>query len=269
MTQTVLVTGASSGIGRATALTLAERGLRVFGTSRRPDAAEPAPFPMLQLDVRSEDSVNACVNEVLARAGRVDVLVNNAGYALSGASEETSIEEAKAQFDTNFWGAVRMVNAVLPGMRKARAGKIISIGSVVGLFAIPFAPFYSASKFALEGYSEALWHELRPFGISVSVIEPAFIHTAIAEASSTAAIALPEYQGPRRRAAKNIMRYVSEGLPPDRVTSRVLEIIADRSPTLRYPVGTDATWLPRLKAIAPWSTFAAGVGRRFSRDVSA
>jgi len=147
MSQTILVTGASSGIGQSTAQLLAERGFTVFGTARKPDAAKRAPFTMLALDVRSDESVRACMEQVIAKAGRLDVLVNNAGYAMMGAAEETSVEEAKAQFETNFFGIVRMVNAVLPGMRAAGAGKIINISSLAGNTAIPFSAFYSATKF--------------------------------------------------------------------------------------------------------------------------
>src|SRR2546422_6503660 len=175
MSQTVLVTGASSGIGQATAQLLAERGHRVFGTTRKPGAAQASGFTMVGLDVRSDDSVRGCVDQVLSQAGRLDVLVNNAGYTLMGAAEETSVAEAKAQFETNFFGVVRMVNAVLPGMRAAGAGKIINISSLAGNTAIPFSAFYSATKFALEGYSESLWYEVSPFGISVSLVEPGFV----------------------------------------------------------------------------------------------
>src|SRR5437870_2333394 len=159
MSQTVLVTGASSGIGQAIAQLLTERGFNVYGTSRKPTGK------LIPLDVRSDDSVRACID----RVGPIDVLVNNAGYSLMSAAEETSIDEAKAQLETNFFGAVRMVNAVLPAMRKAGAGKIINIGSLAGITAIPFSAFYTASKFAIDGYSEALWHEVRPFGIHVTV----------------------------------------------------------------------------------------------------
>src|SRR6266702_4538899 len=179
MSQTVLVTGASSGIGQAIAQLLAERGFKIFGTARKPAAPTLGNVTMVPLDVRSDDSVRACID----RVGPIDVLVNNAGYSLMGAAEETSLDEAKAQLETNFFGVVRMVKAVLPAMRKAGAGKIITIGSLAGITAIPFGSFYTASKFAIEGYSEALWHELRPLGISVSVIEPGFVHTTIGDAT--------------------------------------------------------------------------------------
>src|SRR5438445_6880771 len=195
MSQTILVTGASSGIGQATARLLAERGFTVFGTARKPESAQSQGVTMVALDVRSDDSVRACVEQVVAKAGRLDVLVNNAGYTVTGAAEETSIDEAKAQLETNFFGAVRMVNAVLPAMRKAGAGKIINIGSLAGITAIPFSAFYTASKFAIDGYSEALWHEVRPFGIHVTVLEPGFIHTKIGETPQTAARQLATYDG--------------------------------------------------------------------------
>ena len=171
MSQTVLVTGASSGIGQVIAQLLTERGFTVYGTSRKPTGT------LIPLDVRSDESVRACVD----RVGTIDVLVNNAGYTLMGSAEETSVDEAKAQLETNFFGVVRMVKAVLPAMRQARAGKIITIGSLAGITAIPFGAFYTASKFALEGYTEALWHELRPFGIHVTLIEPGQVETPFFE----------------------------------------------------------------------------------------
>src|SRR3989454_6137768 len=198
MSQTVLVTGASSGIGQAIAQLLTERGFNVYGTSRKPTGK------LIPLDVRSDDSVRACID----RVGPIDVLVNNAGYSLMSAAEETSIDEAKAQLETNFFGAVRMVNAVLPAMRKAGAGKIINIGSLAGITAIPFSAFYTASKFAIDGYSEALWHELRPLGISVSVIEPGFVHTAIGDATQLARSSLTAYDGVRTRATSALARQV-------------------------------------------------------------
>ena len=254
MSQTVLVTGASSGIGQATARLLAEQGFTVYGTSRKPDGN------LIPLDVRSDDSVRACVE----RVGPIDVLVNNAGYSLMGAAEETSVDEAKAQLETNFFGVVRMVNAVLPAMRKAGAGKIINVGSLAGITAIPFGAFYTASKFALEGYSEALWHELRPLGINVTLIEPGFVHTPIGEKTQIAAKPLSAYDGVRQRATAALGRQVKHGIAPDAVAKTVLRAVQSRSPSLRYRVGTDAAWLPRLKSVLPWPLFAVGVRRTFA-----
>ena len=254
MSQTVLVTGASSGIGQATAQLLAERGFKVYGTSRKPAGS------LIPLDVRSDDSVRACMD----RVGKIDVLVNNAGYALMSAAEETTIDEAKAQLETNFFGAVRMVNAVLPAMRKAGAGRIINIGSLAGITAIPFSAFYTASKFAIDGYSEALWHEVRPFGIHVTVLEPGFIHTKIGETTQTAATPLAPYDSVRQRVTAALARQVNHGIAPEKVAAIVLRAIESRNPKLRYRVGTDAAWIPRMKSILPWPLFAVGVRRTFA-----
>ena len=268
MTQTVLVTGASSGIGAAIAQLFHQRGYLVFGTSRSGDSGATRGFPLLKLDVKSDASVRACIGEVLARAGRLDVLVNNAGFALDGAAEETSIEEAKEQFETNYFGVVRMVKAALPHMREARSGRIITIGSLAGLMAIPYSAFYCSTKFALEGYMEALWFELKPLGIAVSLIEPGFVRTAINQASRVAAERLAAYDGPRDRAIAVVDRSVNKGASPELVASAVLRAAQSRSPKLRYRVGADSTWLPRLKKFAPWNIFAAGVRRTFELDAT-
>jgi short-subunit dehydrogenase len=266
MSQVALVTGASSGIGAAIARLFQQRGFAIFGTSRNVDQAPSHEFPMLKLDVNSDASVKACVDEVLLRAGRVDVLVNNAGYALTGAAEETSIEEAKEQFETNFFGVVRMVKAALPGMRAAKAGKIINIGSLAGLMSIPYNGFYCGTKFALEAYSEALWYEVKPFGIGVSLIEPGFVHTAINEALRVAGEPLAAYDGPRDRAIAAVDRSVNKGISPELVAKAVLRAAQSKAPRLRYRVGPDSVWLPRVRSASPWSIFASGVSRTFALD---
>jgi short-subunit dehydrogenase len=266
MPKTVLVTGASSGIGAAVAHLFHRRGFMVFGTSRSADPGSIHEFPILKLDVNSDASAKACVDEVLARAGRLDVLVNNAGFALGGAAEETSIEEAKEQFETNFFGVVRMVKAVLPHMREARSGRIITIGSLAGLMAIPYNAYYSSTKFALEGYMEALWFELKPFGIAVSLVEPGFVRTSINQATRFAAVRLAAYDGPRDRALAVIDRSVEKGIAPELVAKAALRAAQSRTPQLRYRVGADARWLPRLKYATPWNFFAAGVRRTFELD---
>lgn len=224
---------------------------------------------MLKLDVNSDASVKACIAEVLARAGRLDVLVNNAGYALTGAAEETSIEEAKEQFETNYFGVVRMVKAALPRMREARSGRIITIGSLAGLMAIPYNAFYSSTKFALEGYMEALWFELKPFGIAVSLIEPGFVRTALNQATRAAAEPLAAYDGPRDRANAVVDRSVEKGIAPELVAKAVLRAAQSKTPRLRYRVGADSRWLPRVKKATPWNFFAFGVRRTFELDSAA
>src|SRR5262249_40168326 len=190
----VLITGASSGVGQATARLLAQRGCRVFGTSRKPEKAEAlSGVELLALDVREDDSVRACVEVVVRRGGRLDVLINNAGHELAGALEELSPEEARGQFETNFFGVVRMINAVLPLMRRLKRGHIVNVSSLSGLSPIPFLGMYSASKFALEGYTEALRHEVKPFNIRVSLAEPAFLRTTMMEHRQVGGSRFPEY----------------------------------------------------------------------------
>ena len=189
----VLITGASSGIGKAVARRLAGGEYVVFGTSRDPSGSGEIPgVKLLPLDVRSDNSVSACVQAVLDQAGGLDVLINNAGYALTGAVEEASLEEAKEQFETNFFGIARMVKAVLPVMRRRGRGRIINISSLAGLAPMPYQGFYSASKHALEGYSEALRQEVKPFNIHVSLVEPGFIRTGLGREQ-------PESRGRHRR----------------------------------------------------------------------
>jgi NAD(P)-dependent dehydrogenase (short-subunit alcohol dehydrogenase family) len=169
-----LVTGASSGIGQATAERLARAGYNVYGTSRRGAEAGQPSFEMLPLDVTSDESVEAVVREVMRLDGRIDLLVNNAGFSIAPAgAEESSIEQARSIFETNFFGLIRMTRAVVPHMRRQRSGRIINIGSVLGLLPMPYGALYAATKHAAEGYSESLDHELRTRGIRVAVIEPA------------------------------------------------------------------------------------------------
>ncbi len=238
MGQVILVTGASSGIGRATAQLLAERGHLVLGTSR--NIATVAPIPgveFLPLDVRSDASVGACVDMVLQRAGRLDVLVNNAGYVLSGAVEEVSPDEALAQFETNFFGAVRMARAVLPIMRRQGGGQIINISSVAGLVPLPFWGYYSASKAALEALTEALRYEVKPFRIRVSLVEPGPFKTELYRNQQGAERPIAEYDPWRERVAALIRENERAGEDPQRVAECVLRIVASPSPRLRYPVG--------------------------------
>src|SRR3989449_7463476 len=173
-----LVTGASSGIGEATAERLAKAGYKVYGTSRRGAEAGKRSFEMLPLDVTSDESVEAAVGEVLRIDGRIDLLVNNAGFGVAPAgAEESSLDQARSIFETNFFGMVRMTRAVVPYMRRQGNGRIINIGSVLGFLPMPYGALYAATKHAIEGYSESLDHEVRTRGIRVSVIEPAYMKT--------------------------------------------------------------------------------------------
>ena len=270
--KTVLITGATSGIGRATADLLKQEGYAVFGTSRTPSPpGDPqrgpgAGFEVLPLDVRSDSSVEACIAAVLARTGRLDALVNNAGYALIGAVEETTLEDAKAQFETNFFGVVRMTRAVLPVMRRQGQGTIVQVGSLAGSLAIPFAGFYSATKFALDGFSEALWHELKNSGIRVILVQPSFARTHLASQSEVVGSEVGGYAAIRGRVLDAINRAVDAGTPPERIARVILRTIRSRSPRLRNRIGLQAKLLPVLKALLPWSAFSGGVRKRFDVD---
>src|SRR5262244_3842883 len=212
-----LVTGAASGLGRAIALALRYDGFSVFGTSRRP--AEPtdlAEFPLLQLDVRSDDSVRVALDHLRAVVGHLDVLVNNAGVRFLGAAEETSVDEAKSVFETNFFGAHRVTTAALPLLRDAGGGRIVNITSLSGLNALPFGSMYSASKSALEAYSESLRHEVKQLGIYVSIVEPGAIHSEAREAPHRPKGELYAYEGARHRALDVIVGGDQAGIDPAR-----------------------------------------------------
>jgi NAD(P)-dependent dehydrogenase (short-subunit alcohol dehydrogenase family) len=263
----VLITGASSGVGQSTARLLAQRGYKVFGTSRNPANAEANPdVEMLMLDVRDEGSVQACVGAVLSRCGGLDVLINNAGHELAGAVEELSSDEALAQFETNFFGVVRMVNAVLPTMRRQRRGHIINVSSLSGLSSIPFLGIYSASKFALEGYTEALRHEVKPFNIHVSMTEAGFLNTPMMKNRQAGASRMTEYEPWRHRALTAIRAYEEKGPGPEAVAETLLEIVSSSTPRLRYLVGPQAKSVARLRRFLPAGLYEQGVRRTFSLD---
>jgi len=253
--QVVLVTGASVGFGLATAKLLAQRGFSVFGTSRRPDQhrelALQNGFTMLELDVRSDESARACVEAVQSQAGHIDVLVNNAGIVIFGPLEELSIDEARAVFETNFFGVARMVNAALPVMRQHGGGQIINVSSLGGLIGTPGEGYYSASKHALEGYTMALRQEVKAFNIDVSLVGPGFFKTDIAHAAQPAALKLPVYDGMRERLSRYLRHNVENGADPTILAWLILDIIKSDNPRWRYGAGVDGVWLARLLPFIP------------------
>lgn len=259
--QVALVTGASSGIGQATAELLAASGFTVFGTSRAPEKPTRS-YRWLSLDVRSDASVGAAIQSVLEQAGRIDVLVNNAGYSQVGAIEESSIADVQAQLDTNLFGVIRMIKAVLPVMRQQGSGRIINVSSVVGQVAPPYVGLYATSKFALEGLSEALRDEVRPFGIAVSLVEPAFVKTSIVSSPPSDEIAA--YTPGRQAAMQTLSTSVESGMKPEAVARVILRATATR-PRLRYLVGRDAQVLMLLKRLLPEPLFES-VRRRVFRS---
>jgi NAD(P)-dependent dehydrogenase (short-subunit alcohol dehydrogenase family) len=233
----VLVTGASSGFGRCIARTLAARGHRVFGTSRRPTGDDGA-VRMLALDVTRDDSVGACVAQVVAAEGRVDVLVNNAGSGLCGSVEDSAQDEIRWQLETNFFGAVRMIQAVLPHMRARGSGRLITIGSLGGLVGLPYQPFYSASKFALEGLNEALRLELTGSGIDATSIAPGDFATGFTAARVFAKAARsPAHAERLARVVAIYERDERNGADPQRVADLVARLVSARQLRVRYAAG--------------------------------
>jgi len=265
--KTALVTGASSGIGKATAERLASAGYKVYGTSRRGAQAGERSFAMLALDVTSDESVEAAVNELMRLEGRIDVLVNNAGFGVAPAgAEESSIEQAQSIFDTNFFGIVRTTRAVLPHMRHQGGGRIINIGSVLGFLPMPYSALYAATKHAIEGYSESLDHELRTRGIRVSVIEPAYTKTQFDANLLEPDSKLDEYREVRAALAKKMKEVIETGDEPGIVADVVLEAASAARPKLRYPAGGLASRLRLLRRFAPAGVVDAGIRKDLQLD---
>src|SRR5215212_8037830 len=262
-----LVTGASSGIGQATAERLAMAGYKVYGTSRRGAQAGQRSFAMLPLDVTSDASVEAAVREVLRLDGRIDLLVNNAGFSVAPAgAEESSIDQARSLFDTNFFGIVRMTRAVVPHMRHQGGGRIINIGSVLGFLPMPYMALYAATKHAIEGYSESLDHELRTMGIRVSVIEPAYTKTQFDAHLLEPDAKLDEYREARAAVGKRLQEAMAAADEPGIVAGVVLQAAAAVRPKLRYTAGRGASRLRWLRRFAPAGLMDAGIRKEFQLD---
>ncbi|WP_027211341.1 oxidoreductase [Burkholderia sp. WSM2232] len=265
-----LVTGASSGIGQATAQRLADAGYTVFGTSRRAATTGERSFEMLTLDVTSEESAAAVVTEVIRRAGRIDVLVNNAGFGVAPAgAEESSIEQARSIFDTNFFGVVRMIRAVVPHMRHQRSGRIVNIGSVLGFVPMPFGALYAATKHAIEGYSESLDHELRTWGIRVSVVEPAYTKTPFDANFLEPDAKLDAYREARTVVSNRVSEVMATATEPSVVADVVLKAAVAARPKLRYPAGALASRLQLLRRFAPAGMVDAALRKDLRLDTIA
>jgi len=261
-----LVTGVSSGIGQEIAQLLIERGWQVFGTVRKlNEAAAIAGVKLVSMDVTDLGSVNQAVQAVLQASGRIDALVNNAGYALMGALEETSIEEAQQQFETNFFGVMRTTQAVLPTMRQQKAGRIVNISSVLGFLPAPYMGVYSASKHAVEGYTETLDHEVRRFGIRAVLVEPGYTRTALGTKAKTTALALEDYANERLRAAAATQSQIDKAAGPAAVAAAVYTALTSTHPRLRYPVG-QGVMLSRLRRFAPAQLVDRGLRSQFQLD---
>jgi NAD(P)-dependent dehydrogenase (short-subunit alcohol dehydrogenase family) len=261
-----LVTGVSSGIGNATARELVERGYRVFGTARSELSEMPAEVERVLLDVRDAASIDSGVRQVLDKAGRIDLLVNNAGGSMVGAVEETSVEQARELFDLNFFGAVRMTQAVLPAMRAQKSGRIVFISSVVGFLPAPFMGFYAASKHAMEGLAESLDHETRTLGIRIALVEPGFTRTNIGSNRMSAVSQVDDYAAARDRVGASLRTLISGGEDPSVVAKAVLEAATAKKPRLRYPAGKGAVLLARLRRYLPAKMFDGALRKQFRLD---
>jgi NAD(P)-dependent dehydrogenase (short-subunit alcohol dehydrogenase family) len=246
--QVVLVTGASTGIGKVCADQLQHLGHRVYGASRRIRSIGALRFTALAMDVTDEGAVRAVVDRIVCEQGRIDVAINNAGWGLAGAVEDTTTEEAKSLFETNFFGMHRICRAVLPIMRQQRAGLIINVSSLAGLVGIPFQAFYSASKYAMEGLTEALRIEVKPFGIRVVQIEPGDYRTDFGSnrRKTSASETGSAYSRQFVAALSAAEAAESRGPTPEGIAQLVHSIMQDPRPRPRYPVG------PLLQRFGVW-----------------
>jgi NAD(P)-dependent dehydrogenase (short-subunit alcohol dehydrogenase family) len=237
----VLVTGASTGIGKCCAEHLVSRGYRVFGTSRKPSpaAASGPSVEMIPMDVDDDRSVTGGVQTLLERAGRLDAVVNNAGWGLMGAVEDTAVEEARAQLETNFFGVLRVCREVLPVMRKQGSGHVVNISSLGGVVGLPFSSMYSASKFALEGMSEALRLEVWRFGIRVVLVEPGDFRSnfTAARRMTKASAASAAYREAVQLSLAKQEKEERNGPLPDSIAWLVERILRNNNPRVRYSVG--------------------------------
>jgi NAD(P)-dependent dehydrogenase (short-subunit alcohol dehydrogenase family) len=258
----VLVTGASSGIGQAIARHLAARGWRVFGTSRHETAGFDG-VDMLRMDADDDNSVSLAVGAILEKTGRLDAVVNNAGWALMGPIEDTSMAEARAQMETNFFGVLRVCRAALPAMREQRSGYIVNISSLGGIFGMPFSGIYSASKFAVEGLSESLRLETRRFGVKVVLIEPGDTRSQLPLRRRTVQPVrhASAYQEIFDRFQAKQAQDEAKAPAPDAVAALVERVLRDPRPAMRYSVGMwDQRMVLPLKRCLPYSWFERILG---------
>jgi NAD(P)-dependent dehydrogenase (short-subunit alcohol dehydrogenase family) len=262
-----LVTGASVGIGRATAKALQDAGYRVFGTSRRAVADRTDGVTMLSCDVTDDASVTRLVDEVLAKAGRIDLLVNNAGIGLLGGAEESSSTQAQALFDVNVFGVVRMTNAVLPTMRRQRQGRIVNLSSILGLIPSPYNALYASTKHAVEGYSESLDHELRTFGIRVVLVEPGVTRTSFEANITRPDRLLQAYDTVRPRMEALMRKWIETGDDPEIVADTVVKAATAAVPRRRYTAGKQAGQVRLLRRFVPEFAFDKSLRKQIGLPV--
>lgn len=262
-----LVTGASTGIGYVTATALQNAGFRVFGTSRGLTAQRSDGVSMLTCDVTDDASVAKLVDDVLAKAGRIDLLVNNAGMGLLGGAEESSMTQAKSLFDVNVFGVFRVTNAVLPAMRRQGKGRIVNLSSVQGFIPAPYFALYSSTKHAIEGYSESLDHELRAFGIRVSLVEPAYTRTSFEDNLAKPDQLLDIYDRARADINAVVQKAMEKGDAPDVVAKAILAAATDPDPKRRYAAGKMARQVSFLRRFVPASAFDKSLRKQLGLPV--
>jgi short-subunit dehydrogenase len=251
MKQTILITGASSGFGLLTAQKLHESGFQVIGTSRNPEKYQAKlPFKLLALDIADYNSIASFSKKLFREINKLDVLINNAGYLVTGLAEETTIEIGKQQFETNFWGTVKLTNELLPYFRKQKQGKIITVGSILGLISLPNVAYYAASKHALEGYFKALRLELNQFNIQVSMVEPSSFRTNIGNSSTAATGDIKDYDVFRQKISAYTKTQFENAPGPEPVINTVLKIINEKAPKYSYPVGKGTSMLLTMQRFA-------------------
>jgi len=259
----VIVTGVSSGIGRATAIKFAQKGCRVFGTVRNIEKAQPIEgVELVEVDIRDETAVQNGIQTIIDQTTRIDVLVNSAGATLLGATEETSVTEAQSLFDTNVFGILRVVKAVLPYMREQRSGRIVNISSVLGFLPAPYMGLYSASKHAVEGLSETLDHEVRKFGIRVSLVEPSFTRTNMDINAPQTASTISDYDNDRSVVSQAIKKNVRKAPEPDEVATAIVNAALGTWKMRRPPKG-EASLLSKLRRFMPFGPVDSGIRKTF------
>jgi len=258
MKKVILVTGASTGLGFATAKALAAQGHTVYGTSRDIKRIKDAPFRPLQMEITDDTSVNNAIAEIIKNDGRIDVVVNNAGNGIASPLYATSVETAKKQFEVNFFGMVRVNSAVLPGMIEKGEGMVIQVSSLAGLFGLPYQGLYCSSKFAVEGYSQSLRMELRNAGVKVVVINPGDFKTSFTDNREKQVFPFrhEKLEKDFDTAVTNMARDEQNGSDPEVLAKQICKIVGKAKPAHNYLVGAlGQTIVPTLKAILPGSLF--------------
>lgn len=265
MKKNILVTGASSGFGLLVATKLHESGYNVIGTSRNPEKIQSLlPFKILVLDIADDNSIKSFGTQLFNEIKQLDILINNAGFYLSGLAEETTIEQGRQQFETNFWGTIKLTNELLPHFRQQRFGKIITVGSIMGLLNFPSASYYGASKHALEGYFKSLRFELNEFNIKVAMVEPMGFKTNIINSSVVAERRINDYDTYRNKIEAFAKDLFEKSPEPTPVIETLLKLVEDKNPKFNHPVGKGASLFLAIQLFA-YKTFENSILKNINK----